>query len=123
MKAVGACVAVGALAPARAEGAGSPMVLGNDLVLAALIGKRSAGVEKIIGMAERGEVQLVVFDLSLFCAFSSVRPSDRVDYPRFAKLLRVAEIRPSLSRGPHGLEPPSAAEITHWRNVVFGIDD
>lgn len=71
-------------------------------------------------MAERGEVQLVVFDLSLMCAVSSVRPKDHVDYTRFARLLQFAEIRPSLSRGARGLTPPTVEEINHWRELALG---
>lgn len=114
-----ACAAATMIQPAHAAAA-SPLVLGNDLVVSALLSRPGAPVEKFIAMAERGEAQLVVFDLSLLCAMSSVRPKDHVDYVRFARLLQFAEIRPSLSRGPHGLTPPTVEEINHWRELALG---
>lgn len=116
-----ACAAATIIQPAHAAAAAaSPLVLGNDLVVSALLSRPGAPVEKFIAMAERGEAQLIVFDLSLLCAMSSVRPKDHVDYVRFARLLQFAELRPSLSRGPHGLTPPTAEEINHWRELALG---
>jgi hypothetical protein len=106
--------------PCEGSAVTSPTVLGNDLVVAALLAKPGAPIDRVIAMGERGEARLVVFDLSLLCAIASVRPHDRVDYDRFARLLQFAEIRPSLSRGPHGLTAPTKDEIAHWRSVALG---
>ena len=119
LQAAAACAAATVVQPAHAAAA-SPLVLGNDLVVSALLSRPGAPVEKFIAMAARGEVQLAVFDLSLLCAMSSVRPKDRVDYSRFARLLQFSEIRPSLSRGPHGLTPPTPEEVNHWRELALG---
>jgi len=98
----------------------SPVVLGIDLVLGALIGPPGCPAERIIEAAERGEWSPVILDLALFCAMSSVRPGDVIDHVRFARLLRHAHPMASHSREPHAaFDPPSDAEIEHWRDVVF----
>ncbi|MEO8702834.1 MAG: hypothetical protein ABI867_22510 [Kofleriaceae bacterium] len=102
----------------------SPIVLGIDLVLGALIGPPGCPAEKIIERAEAGEWSPVVIDLALFCAMSSVRPGDVIDHARFARLLRYAMPMASGSREPNSpFAPPSAAEMEHWRDVVFGRDN
>ena len=99
----------------------SPAMLGIDLVLGALIGPPGCAAERVIAMAEAGELSPIVLDLALFCAMSSVRPGDTIDHVRFARLLRYAQPMASLSREPHTpFPPPSDAEIEHWRDVVFG---
>jgi hypothetical protein len=76
-----------------------------------------------IARAEAGEWQPVVLDLALFCAMASVRPDDRVDHARFARLLQHAQFAASGGREPGGsFARPSAEEIEHWRDVVFGRD-
>ena len=62
----------------------SPVVLGIDLVLGALIGPPGCAAERIIEAAERGEWSPVIIDLALFCAMSSVRAGDVIDHARFA---------------------------------------
>ena len=120
LQAAAATAAATMLPRGEARAAAAPVALGNDLVVAALIAKPGHGIDGLIAKAERGELKLVVFDLSLLCAVSAVKPKDKVDWKRFARLLQFAEIQPSLSRGPHGLPPPDAEEIAHWRDVVFG---
>jgi hypothetical protein len=101
----------------------SPVVLGIDLVLGALIGPAGCPAERLIERVERGEWSPVVLDLALFCAMASVRPGDVIDHARFARLLRYAMPMASGSRAPHApFEPPSLDEIEHWRDVVFGRD-
>ena len=102
----------------------SPVMLAIDVVLAALIGPPESVADLIIARAEAGEWQPVVLDLALFCAMSSVRAGDRVDYERFARLLRYAQLAPSLGREADGtFAPPSDAEIEHWRAVALGRED
>ncbi len=101
----------------------SPAMLGIDLVLGALIGPPGCPAEKLIELAEAGEISPVVIDLALYCAMASVRPGDTIDHVRFARLLRHAMPMASGSREPcTAFEPPSLEEIEHWRDVVFGRD-
>jgi hypothetical protein len=96
-------------------------MLAIDIVLAALIGPPGNISEKVIARAEAGEWQPVLLDLALFCAISSVRPEDRVDHARFARLLRHAKPAASGGRSPDGSFPiPSDGEIEHWRDVALG---
>jgi len=68
-------------------------------------------------------VDPVLLDLALFCAMSSVRPDDRVDHARFARLLRHASFAASGSRAQGApFDLPSAEEIEHWRAVALGRD-
>src|SRR5262245_21422857 len=98
----------------------SPVMLAIDVVLSALIGPPDSPADFVIARAEAGEWKPVVLDLALFCAMSSVRAGDQVDHARFARLLRHAELAPSLSRAADGtFSPPSAAEIEHWRDVAL----
>lgn len=104
----------------------SPVMLAIDVVLGALIGPADNAADMIIARAEAGEWQPVVLDLALYCAMSSVRPEDRVDHARFARLLRHAQLAPSLGREADGtFTPPTAADIEHWRDVALGreVDD
>jgi hypothetical protein len=99
----------------------SPVVLGIDLVLGALIGPPGCPAEKLIERAEAGEWSPIVIDLALFCAMASVRPGDVIDHARFARLLRLAMPMASGSREPYSaFARPGDAEIEHWRDVVFG---
>jgi hypothetical protein len=99
----------------------SPIMLGIDIVLGALIGPPGCPAEMVIERAESGEWTPVILDLALFCAMSSVRPDDRVDHARFARLLRQTTMSASGSREPGtAFDPPSPEEIEHWRDVVFG---
>ena len=99
----------------------SPVMLAIDVVLAALIGPPESVADLIIARAEAGEWQPIVLDLALFCAMASVRPGDRVDHARFARLLRYAQLAPSLGREADGVfAPPSEVEIDHWRAVALG---
>ena len=102
----------------------SPVMLAIDVVLGALVGPPGCPAERVIERAEAGEWTPVVLDLALFCAFASVRPDDRVDHARFARLMRHAQLAASHGRGDDGaFAPPSIEEIEHWRDVVFGRDD
>lgn len=98
-------------------------MLAIDVVLGALIGPPGTAAEMVIDRAERGEWTPVVLDLALFCAMSSVRAGDTVDHARLARLLRHAVFAASHSREPNtAFEPPSPAEIEHWRAVALGLD-
>ena len=102
----------------------SPVVLGIDLVLGALIGPPGCAAERVIEGAERGEWSPMLVDLAVFCAMSAVRPGDVIDHDRFARLLRHAQYMASGSRAPGAaFEPPSDTEIEHWRDVVFGREN
>jgi hypothetical protein len=80
-------------------------MLAIDVVLGALIGPPNSAADMIIARAEAGEWQPVV-----------------LDHARFARLLRYAQLAPSLGRAADGvLSPPSEAEIEHWRNVALGL--
>jgi len=97
-------------------------MLAIDVVVGALIGPPGCPAEMVIERAESGEWTPILLDLALFCAMSSVRPEDRVDHARFARLLRHASFAASGSRAPGtAFEPPSAAEIENWRNVALGL--
>ena len=99
----------------------NPAVLGIDLVLGALIGPPGCPAERLLEGIEAGQFTPVVIDLALYCAMSSVKPGDVVDHARFARLLRHAQPMASNSREPYtAFNPPSEAEIEHWRDVVFG---
>jgi hypothetical protein len=99
----------------------SPVMLGIDIVVGALIGPPGCAAETVLARAESGEWTPVILDLALFCAMSSVRPGDRVDHARFARLLRHAALSASSSREPGtAFDPPSPEEIEHWRDVALG---
>ena len=86
----------------------SPVMLAIDVVLGALIGPPGTAAELIIDRAEVGEWTPVVLDLALFCAMSSVRPTDTVDHARFARLMRHAQLAASSIREPGtAFTPPS----------------
>jgi len=54
---------------------------------------------------------------------SAIKPGDRVDHARFARLLGYAELRASESRQPgRAFDPPAAEAIAHWRDVALGKD-
>ena len=99
----------------------SPVMLAIDVVLSALIGPPDCAAEMVLARAEAGEWQPVLLDLALYCAMSSVRPEDHVDHARFARLLRHVQFAASGSRPPDApFDPPSIAEIEHWRDVALG---
>lgn len=99
----------------------SPVMLAVDVVLGAMIGPPGCPAEMVIERAETGEWTPVILDLALFCALSSLRPEDRVDHARLARLLRHSELAPTMSRDAGTpLEPPSIAEIENWRTVALG---
>lgn len=101
----------------------SPVMIAIDIVLGAMIGPPGGAADMVIERAEAGDWTPVILDLALFCALSSVRPEDRVDHVRLARLLRHAELAPTLSRDTGtSLEPPSEDEIEHWRAVALGHD-
>lgn len=100
-----------------------PVVLAIDLVLAALIGPPSHPINRIIDQFDDGEHTPILIDLALYCAMASVQPGDSIDHARFARLLRHAQPLASHAREPDtSFDPPSSAEIEHWRDVVFGRD-
>jgi hypothetical protein len=100
-----------------------PVMLAIDIVLGALIGPPGCPAEKVIARAESGEWIPVLLDLALYCAMASVRPEDTVDHARFARLLRHAKLTATGTRAEGtAFDPPSAGEIEHWRDVVFGRD-
>lgn len=95
-------------------------LLGNDLVLAAMIAPLGHPIEGIIAQAARGEVTPVVGDGSLYWTLCAVLPSDTFQAARLAELLRYAQIIPLTRAGPEPWTPPAAEETEHWRSVVFG---
>ena len=98
-------------------------MLAIDVVLSALIGPPDCAAEMVLARAEAGEWQPVLLDLALYCAMASVRPEDRVDHARFARLLRHVQFAASGSRAPDApFDPPSTEEIEHWRDVALGRD-
>jgi hypothetical protein len=101
----------------------SPVMLAIDVVLSALIGPTDSAADRVLARVEAGEWQPVLLDLALFCAMSSVRPDDRVDHARFARLLRHVQFAASGSRAPDApFDPPAIEEIEHWRDVALGRD-
>lgn len=87
-----------------------------DIVLAALIGPDNPTIERFISAAERGEQELAILELALYCAVCSLRSDDRLNLPQFARLLRFSKIVPS----PKPFDLPTEEEIAHWRGVVLG---
>ncbi|HKD13605.1 MAG TPA: hypothetical protein VKE71_03580 [Candidatus Angelobacter sp.] len=87
-----------------------------DMVLAALIGREGATIERFIDAAERGEHQLAILELALYCALCSVQPDDRVNFPRFARLVQFS----TIVQSPKPFDHPLDEEIAHWREVVLG---
>ena len=97
------------------------VVLAIDVVLGLLIGPPGCYAESVLPRVESGEWIPVVPDLALYCAFLSIRPTDRVSRARLTRLLRHAEFITVSGRVPGEPHPmPSADEIAHWRSVVFG---
>lgn len=90
-----------------------------DVVLAALIGSENSAIERFIGEAERGERELAILELALYCAVCSLRSDDRLNLPFFTRLLRFSKIVPS----PKPFDPPTEEEIAHWRDVALGRND
>lgn len=87
-----------------------------DMVLAVLIGKPGAGIERFMADAEEGKQKLLVLELALFYAVCSLRNDDRLDVARFARFLSCVTIVPS----PKPFAWPTPDEIAHWREVVLG---
>ena len=101
----------------------TPVILSIDLVLNVLIGPPGGAGDMIVARAEAGDWTPVIVDLALYCAMSSVEPGDTIDHARLTRLLRHAQFTASQSLAAgEAFAPPSAAEIAHWRDVVFGRD-
>ena len=101
----------------------APVMMAIDIVLGAMIGPPGCAAEMVIERAEAGEWTPVILDLALYCALSSLRPGDTVDHARLARLLRHAELAPTMSRDAGTpLEPPSLDEIEHWRSIALAHD-
>jgi len=96
-------------------------MLAIDIVLAALIGPPGCAADMVLERSEAGEWSPVILDLAIFCAMMSVRPEERVDHARFARLLRHATFAASHGRAEgEPFAPPSPEEIEHWRDVALG---
>ena len=89
--------------------------LSVDLILAALIGAEKNPVEHLLSAAERGEQQLMILEVALYYAFCCLRSDDRLNLPRFCRLLHCTRIMPS----PRPFEPPTLDEIANWRQVAL----
>ncbi|KIG12103.1 hypothetical protein DB30_02048 [Enhygromyxa salina] len=96
-------------------------MLGNDMVLAAMIAPAGHPIESVIAQAARGEFTPVIADASLYWTLCAVRASDQFQTARLAELLRYARITPieRATSDQHGWTPPSSDETEHWRSVVF----
>lgn len=90
-----------------------------DVVLTTLIGPENPTIERFISAAERGEQELAILELALYCAICSLRSDDRLNLLRFTRLLRFSKIVPS----PKPFDPPTEDEIAHWRDVALGLND
>ncbi|HEY6968134.1 MAG TPA: hypothetical protein VJA94_02930 [Candidatus Angelobacter sp.] len=84
-----------------------------------MIGPEGASIERFIAEAERGERQLAILDLALYCAICSAHPDDRLNFSRFARLLQFS----TIVQSPKPFDRPTDEEIAHWRDVVFGRDE
>lgn len=89
--------------------------LNVDLILAALIGTEKDPVEHLLSAAERAEQQLMILEVALYYAFCCLRSDDRLNFPRFCRLLRATRVMPS----PRPFEPPTMDEIAKWREEAF----
>jgi len=93
--------------------------LAIDIVLHALIASESESVDSLISKAAAGHVELCVSDLAIYCAFASLRDTDKINFARFANLLQYATIESSRARHPNGFSKPSPEAIEHWRRVAL----
>jgi hypothetical protein len=86
-----------------------------DLVLAVLIAPKGDVVEDLISAAERAEESWAILEVALYYAFCCVESRDRLDLPRFCRLLKCVKIAPS----PRPFEPPTLEEIARWREAAL----
>jgi hypothetical protein len=97
------------------------VVFAIDVVLGLLVGPPGCYAESVLPRIESGEWIPVVPDGALYCAFLSIRPTDRVNRSRLTRLLKHAEFIRLSGRAPAEPHPtPTEDEIAHWRSVVFG---
>jgi hypothetical protein len=95
-------------------------MLGNDMVLAAMIGEPGHPIESVIAQAARGELTPMIGDASLYWTLCAVQASDTFQAARLAELLRYARIVPidRAAGDGRGWLPPGRDEVEHWRAVV-----
>jgi hypothetical protein len=93
-----------------------------DMVLSALIGPSNSAVENVIGMASRGEIDVVIQDRALYWALCCVREGDTPNFQRFAELVRIAVLEKSV-RDSEGLPRPADGAISHWRDVALRTNE
>lgn len=111
--------------PAKPALPSNAAMLGNDLVLAAMIAPAGHPIESLIAQAARGDFTPIIGDASLYWTLCAVQASDRFQTARLAELLRYARITPidrAASDG-RGWLPPSSDETENWRSVVFHAND
>ena len=97
------------------------VVLAIDVVLGLLIGPPGCYAESVLPRIESGEWIPVIPDGALYCAFLSIRPTDRVNRSRLTRLLKHAEFIRISGRAPGEPHPtPTEDEVAHWRGVVLG---
>jgi len=87
-----------------------------DLILAALIAPSGEMIEELLCVAERGEGNWAMLEQALYYAFCCVESRDRLDLPRFCRLLKCIRIAPS----PRPFARPSLEEIARWREAALG---
>jgi hypothetical protein len=105
--------------PALSDGDGRPVFLMTDAVLACAIAPRGHAVdERLMPAVRAGEIRPVIVHAALRCAMRAVLAGDRIDVERWSELLRHAEMQRSTEQSS-SMEP-TADEIAHWREVVFG---
>jgi hypothetical protein len=100
-------------------------MLAIDAVLAALIGSTPNSMDVLIRKAAKGEITLIVEQLALYCALSSVREEDSLNIKRFADLLKYARIQQDVPEDLGSMDreswTPSDAEIENWRRCALDL--
>jgi hypothetical protein len=98
-----------------------PAFFAVDIVLAFLIAPRGHYVDReLLPLLRQKKYRPILVEAAVRYAMCALQPGDRVDTDRWAELLALSEVD-KLSEDTI-LPEPSADEIAHWREVVFGGD-
>lgn len=99
-----------------------PVLLAVDTILRSIIGPANA-LDDLIEKAKAGEVYFLMPDFVLFCALSSVKSSDQVNFQGLAELIRYSQVEPEypeyLGAGTRESWKPSSEEIQNWRESAL----
>jgi hypothetical protein len=95
------------------------VLLATDAILRIVIGDKEGYLDELLKQASEGDVEIIIPQLALYCAFASVNEQDRVNPQRIAKLFKYAQLLPDTPEylGPQDREmwTPTEEEIDNWR--------